>query len=449
MKESTQPPTNSTNVQVSISSLTLGTLYEAVLGFSSQDRFETLWPSVCQNARWLIPYRRMAILLSGMEERFRIVGMFGQGKFQQPVDHVQFTPKNDSLKRALSKRNVHWIPKPWEQFGDETGEFTRWLLYDQPDMLFVLPMRMKEKPIGTLLFAMTSVADSDQAMLNTLGTTYALHVGMTYTLLQITEDRRQMESQLVMQERMAALGSLVAGVAHEINNPVGAIQSATDVVVRCAKTLESLGNRDGALQGIHEDQQDQKTFKILKQNAEVIAAASDRIAKIVRSLKNFARLDEAEYAKASIQEGIDSTLTLLDNELVGRITVIRDYDEIPKIYCFPGQLNQVFMSLLQNASEAIEGPGTIRIKTCRRDNFIDIQISDSGRGIPPERLKRIFHFDFSKTGSRVRMGSGLAAAYNIIQRHKGEIKAESKLGEGSCFTIILPISAEAVRQRHH
>ncbi|MEW5977830.1 MAG: ATP-binding protein [Acidobacteriota bacterium] len=441
MKEDSRVLTSSAGLQVSVSTLTLGTLYEAVLAFSVQDRFETFWPSVCQNARWLIPSQRMGILLNSAGGGYQVVGMFGQGKFHQAADQTEFIPQNERVKRALSRKDAHWITQPRQQF-DEGGEFTQWILSDEPDILLVLPMRVKGKSVGALLFAMTSIAESDRAMLNTLGTIYALHVAMAYTLLQISEERRQMQDQLVMQERMAALGNLVAGIAHEMNSPVGVVQGTTDVVARCVKTLEVLANEGGGLEDRDRRERCQKAFKALKESSEVIALASQRIAKTVRSLKSFARLDEAEYARASIQEGIEDTLTLLENEWVGRITVIKDYDDVPKIDCFPAQLNQVFMGLLKNASEAIEGVGTIRIKTRRTGDFVNIQISDSGRGISPERLKRIFNFDFSKKGSTVRMGSGLATACHIIQRHRGEIKAESTLGAGSRFTITLPISAQ-------
>ena len=119
--------------------------------------------------------------------------------------------------------------------------------------------------------------------------------------------------------------------------------------------------------------------------------------------------------------------------------MVKEFHEIPEMFCFPGQLNQVFMSLLQNATEAIEGPGTIRIKTFTKDDFVHIQISDNGRGIAPEKLRRIFDFTFSERGSRVKMGSGLVTAYSIVQRHSGDIAVESRLGEGSTFTVSLPI----------
>lgn len=425
--------------QVSVSSLTLGTLYEAVLAFSSQDRFETFWPSVCHNARWLIPSRRMAILLGGAEGSYEVVGGFHQGKFHKVIADSPFIPQTDRLKQALADKRAQWVEKPFEQLDAETGSFAQWLFRDGPDLLFVLPMSMKGKAIGALLFVMASMAETDQSMLNTLGTIYTLHVGMSYSLLQITEERRQMQNQLMMQDRMAALGNLVAGIAHEINNPIGAVQSATDVVMRCVKRFESLFVGENAPEEVRDDEKCQMVFKALQENVEVIASGGSRIAKIVQSLRSFTRLDEAEYQKADIHEGIESALTLLHGKLKDRITVTKEYGDVPKIHCFPGQLNQVFISLLQNAADAIEGQGTIRIWTERRGEGINVQISDSGKGIPPEKLKSLFNFDFSRTGSRVKMGAGLVTAYNIVHKHGGDIKVESEVGAGSCFTITLPI----------
>jgi signal transduction histidine kinase len=430
----------SSSFQVSISSLTLGTLYEAVLAFSSQDSFETLWPSVCQNVRWLIPSRRMGILLCGVEGSFEIAGMFDHGSFRKPVDS-HFIAEGDELKRALAQKNAQWISIPRHPTVGEMSPFTRWLLQDHPEGLFVLPMRVKGKTVGALLFAMAHVEESDKAMLSTLGTIYALHTGMAYTLLRISEEKKEMQDQLILQEKMASLGSLVAGIAHEINSPVGTLQSATDVVTRCVNRIESLFAEGKPLEDVSIDEWYRKALKILKENTELIAVAGGRIANIVRSLRNFARLDEAEYQRASLHEGLESTLTLLEGALKNRIMVVKEFREIPEMLCFPGQLNQVFMTLLQNATEAIEGPGTIRIRAFTKDDFVHIQISDSGRGIAPEKLKRIFDFAFSERGSRVKMRSGLVTAYSIVQRHRGNIAVESRLGEGSTFTVSLPMSA--------
>jgi signal transduction histidine kinase len=430
MNELTQQPQKS-SFQVSVSSLTLGTLYEAVLAFSSQDRFETFWPSVCQNVRWLIPSRRLGILLCGVEGNFEIAGMFDHGSLHKPADS-HFTPEGDELKRALAQKNAQWISIPRQTVG-EMSPFTRWLLQDHPEGLFVLPMRVKGKTVGALLLAMAHVEETDKAMLSTLGTIYALHTGMAYTLLRISEEREEMQDQLILQEKMASLGSLVAGIAHEINSPVGTLQSATDVVTRCVNRIESLFAEGQPLEDVS------KALKILKENTELIAVAGGRIANMVRSLRNFARLDEAEYQRANLHEDLESTLTLLEGALKNRIMVVKEFQAIPELFCFPGQLNQVFMSLLQNATEAIEGPGTIRISTFARDDFVHIQISDSGSGIAPEKLKRIFDFAFSEKGSRVKMRSGLVTAYSIVQRHRGNIAVESRLGEGSTFTVRLPI----------
>jgi signal transduction histidine kinase len=410
----------------------LGTLYEAVLAFSGQDSFETLWPSVCQNVRWLIPSRRMGILLCGLEESFEIAGMFEHGNFRKPLDS-HFTPEDGELKRALTQKNAQWIGSPRDPTVRETNLFTRWLVQDHPDALFVLPMRVKGKTVGALVFAMAPVEETDKAMLSTLGTIYALHTGMAYTLLRISEERKEMQDQLILQEKMASLGSLVAGIAHEINIPVGTLQSATDVVTRCVNRIESLFAEGQPLEDVS------KALKILKENTELIAVAGGRIANMVRSLRNFARLDEAEYQRANLHEDLESTLTLLEGALKNRIMVVKEFQAIPELFCFPGQLNQVFMSLLQNATEAIEGPGIISIKTFTKDDFVHIQISDSGSGIAPEKLKRIFDFAFSEKGSRVKMRSGLVTAYSIVQRHRGNIAVESRLGEGSTFTVRLPI----------
>ena len=136
--------------------------------------------------------------------------------------------------------------------------------------------------------------------------------------------------------------------------------------------------------------------------------------------------------------GIDSALTLLQNQTGENITVVKNYGDIRPIYCSPGHLNQVFMHLLKNAIEAIKGIGEIRISTFEDDDKVCVRISDTGVGIPPEQLERIFDFDFSATRSRVKMGLGLCTDYRIIQDHKGEIQIESEVGKGTGVTISLP-----------
>ena len=178
------------------------------------------------------------------------------------------------------------------------------------------------------------------------------------TLEQKVEERtrelKDAQDQLIMREKMASLGNLVAGVAHEINNPIGAVHSAADVISRCVNKIKNILQSSQTLDEVKDNQLFQNSFKTLEEINDVTITASDRIKKIVKSLRTFARLDEAEYQKANIHEGLDSTLTLIHHEIKDRITIFKDYGEIPEINCYPNQLNQVFMNILMNAVQAIE-----------------------------------------------------------------------------------------------
>lgn len=261
------------------------------------------------------------------------------------------------------------------------------------------------------------------------------------TLEQKVEERthalKEAQSQLIMKEKMASLGSLVAGVAHEVNTPIGAIYSAADVTRRCIEKIQSLLKSGQTLKEANSNTQLHKTFKILEDNNKVTTTASKRIAKIVQSLKTFARLDEAKFLKADIHEGLDSTLTLIDHEIKTRITVIKQYGEIPEIECYPNELNQVFMNVLMNAVQAIEQDGQIVIKTYIEDDKVIVEISDNGIGIPHDATDKIFNPGFTSKGVGVGTGLGLSTSYNIVQKHHGEIQVESEVGKGTTFFIIL------------
>ena len=156
-------------------------------------------------------------------------------------------------------------------------------------------------------------------------------------------------------------------------------------------------------------------------------------------MRTFARLDEAEYQKVDIHEGVDSSLTLIESEWRGRITIEKDYTPAGELTCYASQLNQGFATLLKNAVAAIESMGTIYITTKRKNRHMHIEISDTGRGMAPAQLNKIFDFGFSAGGTRVKMRSGLSAVYNIVQRHRGTIRVESEEGKGTTFFIDLPV----------
>jgi signal transduction histidine kinase len=265
---------------------------------------------------------------------------------------------------------------------------------------------------------------------------------------ELEESHRQLQEvqmQLILQEKMASLGTMVAGFAHEINNPMGAVRSATDVATRCVDRLhESIRSR-----GTVPDASEQKTMGILQDNLRVISDAEDRVAQLVNSLRNFGRLDEAAFQVADLHEGLDSTIHLL-GQLVGtRITVHREYGQLPRTYCSAAQLNQVFISVLRNAIQAIEGQGTITIHTQVEADWIAIRIRDTGIGMHPEQLERVFDLHFSADTSRVKLGSGLSMAYRIIQEHEGDLRLESDPGEGTEVLILLPIRDAATPGQVH
>lgn len=258
-------------------------------------------------------------------------------------------------------------------------------------------------------------------------------------LYDTMEELKKTQEHLLMKEKMAALGVLIAGVAHEINSPIGTVISSTDVLRRCIQKIETAISESKDLDELRNSRNFQKAIGLLNDNLHTTVNASSRIVTLVKSLKNFSRLDESEYQIADIHDGLNSSLILIGTETQQRISIEKNYGNIPKIFCYASQLNQVFFNVLRNAAQAIEGNGTITIKTYQQDDKVCIEISDTGRGISPENLEKVFDFKFSSSPERVKLGSGLATAYSIIQRHNGEIKVSSKPGKGSTFLIILPV----------
>jgi PAS domain S-box-containing protein len=254
-----------------------------------------------------------------------------------------------------------------------------------------------------------------------------------------TLELRQKQSQLIQSEKMAALGHLVAGVAHEINTPLGALKSNNDLLIRAiAKTRSILENPDFAAE-LREHPDLQKMLGGIEGLNSVNKTAAERIVTLVKSLRKFARLDEAEQDKVDIHDGLESTLTLVHHELKNRITVHRGFSQLPDINCYPNQLNQVFMNILVNASQAIEGKGDVFIKTYRRDDKAVIEFRDTGKGIAKENLERIFDPGFTTKGAGVGTGLGLSIVYQIVQDHNGNIEVESEVAKGTTIRIVLPI----------
>ncbi len=242
------------------------------------------------------------------------------------------------------------------------------------------------------------------------------------------------QMQLLRSEKMASLGMLVAGIAHEINTPLGAINSNTDTFSRCCGKLRDSIQDCGLEQGANA-----KTIDVLDNLSKVNVTAVERITKIVKTLRNFARLDEEDYKQVDLHEGLDTTLTLTAHLSRARINCVKKYGKIPQLTCYAGQLNQVFMNILVNSCQAIEGMGAITIETSHKDGAIVIAISDTGIGIAKENLDRIFDPGFTTKGVGVGTGLGLSISYRIVEEHGGRIEVESRIGKGTTFTIYLPV----------
>jgi PAS domain S-box-containing protein len=248
---------------------------------------------------------------------------------------------------------------------------------------------------------------------------------------------QEMQNRLNVQERMASLGSLVAGVAHEVNSPLGVINSMNDTSVRALDQLKSaLAETSPAEREARRSEQ--SVFEVLDNAHRVIATGTERMTKIMRSLRSFARLDEAEFQLSDLHEGIESTLTLLQSQLVEGITVVKQFGDLSPVYCSPGQLNQVIMHVLKNAVQAIEDVGTITITSHEDPDWVYVRIHDTGTGIPKEELDRIFDFSFNEKTDRVMMRFGLATSHHIMQAHQGDMDIKSEEGKWTEVTIRLP-----------
>ncbi len=248
---------------------------------------------------------------------------------------------------------------------------------------------------------------------------------------------QQMQKQVIIQEKMATLGQLVAGLTHEINTPIGAIRSMNDTKSRAVMKLQTaLGN--GAPDTAGKDHEIRKVLKVILKADQLIDQGTERLHEIIRNLENFARLDEAETAMTDIHEGLDSVLGLIKHDLLTNIEVVREYSEIPPFVCHARKLNQVFLNILKNACQAIEDKGRITITTSLKNNMVHVAIRDTGKGINPDELRTIFDPGFTTKNSVVRASLGLSICSQIIQEHHGKINVESQPGKGSVFTVIIP-----------
>lgn len=303
-----------------------------------------------------------------------------------------------------------------------------------------------------------------------VGTVISLLNAMKQRVLQRTKELtkaykalKSSQAQLVQSEKMASLGQMVAGVAHEINTPLGYVRNNIETIQNFFEQSQTLLTAyqnlvtamtaaEPNLEEIATQTQTVDEFGEIFQNTELIEEMQhifpdslyglDQISELVSNLKDFSRLDQAKLSNVNLNECLESTLVIAKNPLKYKVTVKKEYGDIPRISCSPSQINQVFLNLLVNAAQAIENKGTILIKTYYDHDYVYVVIQDNGKGIAKEHLQKIFDPFFTTKPIGEGTGLGLSISFQIIEKHGGKIRVASEVGKGTRFTISLPIETD-------
>lgn len=268
------------------------------------------------------------------------------------------------------------------------------------------------------------------------------------------DERRLLENQLVQSEKLASLGQLAAGVAHEVNNPIGFVSSnlgaLDDYFGRLQNILKAYADAENNLvpEGLSAELAKLRTEieldYLLEDIPALIRESKDgisRVARIVKDLKDFSRVDASQdWQLADLHQGIESTLNIVASELKHKAELVKDYQPLPQVECLPSQINQVVMNLLVNATQAMGAErGRITLRTGANDEWVWIEVADNGCGIPAESLQKIFDPFYTTKPVGQGTGLGLSLSYGIIRRHGGEIHVASEVGVGTTFRVELPI----------
>ncbi len=331
---------------------------------------------------------------------------------------------DNSVMDKLRKREVSTSYSLSEYLGAEP--------FKQSVLRVIVPIFHLQKMIGVLVLLSYQKRELNEeleildAVSSQLGNAliraelYKKNAENVKELKQTLEELKATQLQLINSEKMASLGQLVAGIAHEINTPVASIKSNNEILSKLITQLDQPELKD-----------------MFTQINSIDSEAIKRISKIVVSLKKFVRLDEAELQEANINKEIDLTLDLIRHETKNKIEIEKNYGDIPLIKCYPNMLNQVFTNILINACQAIENEGKIVITTEFKNDSLVIKFKDNGCGIAKENLDKIFTAGFTTKGVGVGTGLGLAISQKIIDKHNGKIVVNSEVGKGTEFIITL------------
>jgi signal transduction histidine kinase len=277
---------------------------------------------------------------------------------------------------------------------------------------------------------------------------------MNEGMQELNQKLEAAHNQLLQSEKLASIGQLAAGVAHEINNPVGYVYSNLNTLRKYVEDLFNVLHKYECLESaVPQNNELLESLRQLKKKVDLTFLKTDlsslvdesregltRVTKIIQDLKDFSHVDQTDdWQLANLQNCIDSTLNIIKNEIKYKAKVVKQYSELPEVKCLPSQLNQVFMNLLVNAAQAIKQEGVITISTGAKEDKVWISVADNGEGIPPEHLNRIFDPFFTTKPVGKGTGLGLSVSYSIVQKHGGTIEVNSERGKGTTFTVTIPI----------
>ncbi|RVT49109.1 PAS domain-containing protein [Rheinheimera sediminis] len=301
-------------------------------------------------------------------------------------------------------------------------------------------------------------------------TTASYSLALKQALSQLEEEHKaqaelirkleEAHNQLLQAEKMASIGQLAAGVAHEINNPIGFISSNMETLQHYCESLIQAINFAGSLISQSNSAELSKQFAdfgkqrnlnfLLQDMPELITESLEgtgRVMSIVKSLREFSHVDSSEWKETNLIDGIESTLRIINNELKYKAEVHKNYQkDMPLVYCQSMQINQVFMNILLNAAQAMEQMGFIYIDIATEGDFAKVSIRDTGPGIEVQHLNKIFDPFFTTKAVGAGTGLGLSLSYSIVQKHKGKISVQSQIGQGAEFTILLPLHQQHEEQ---
>jgi len=393
---------------------------------------------------------RAVVLL--IDERDRVLRPAAQrGDWDEDDVEIEI-PADHPVWRQLWMRRQELARIDFDDEPDTEQREVCWDVFDSLEVELLVPILFGVDLLGVIAVGRKLTGErltaDDRQLLRTLANQSAIAIEngkafdeiaqLNETLEARVEERtrelRETQEQLMQSDKLKSLGQLVAGVAHELNNPIGFVHANLQLLDEYIEKL-ARANLAGEVESAAKARE--AIRKLLSRSRE----GTERVKQIVMDLRTFSRTDQAEIANADLHEEIDRTIALMEPRLKNGIEVRRDYGDIPQVRCYPGQLNQVFLNLLMNACDALEGGGTVTIRTRRSDLGVRLEFADDGPGVPPEVLSQIFDPFFTTKPVGVGTGLGLSLSHGIIDRHGGRFTVESTWGQGACFGIELPLDA--------